>query len=92
MIIGLKTKPNHLNLIIMDTNRFKASHDFSNTQKNLSNNPGYHVGSHFQQSDMKSQYQEVSKNGFVAHAQKSAKEVWSEIQHMNSKPWNKHQR
>jgi hypothetical protein len=76
----------------MDTNRFKASHDFSNTQKNLSNNSRYHVGSHFQEADMKGQHQEISKNGFVIHSQKSAKEVWVEIQHMNSKSRNKHQR
>jgi len=74
----------------MDTNRFKASHDFSNIQKNLSNNRGYHAGSHFQQANMKNQHQEISKNGFVTHAPKTAKEVWTEIQEMNFRSWNKH--
>lgn len=76
----------------MDTNRFKASHDFSNIQKNLSHNRGYHKGCHSQQTDMKSLNHEASKNSFMTHAQKTAKEVWMEIQEMNSKSWNKHQR
>ncbi len=76
--------------MIMDTNRFKSSHDFSNIQKNLSNNKGYHEGSHFQQGDMKSQNHEASKNSFVTHPQKTVKEVWTEIQHMNSNSWNTH--
>lgn len=70
----------------MDTNRFKASHDFSNIQKNLSNNRKYHAGN----ADIKNQSLETSKNGFVTHAQKTAKEVWMEIQEMNSGSWNKH--
>jgi gas vesicle protein len=71
--------------MIMDTNRFKASHDFSNLQKNLHNNPGYSIESYSQQAkdyinDMKSKNQEATKQGFMSHAQKSAKEVWEEIQ------------
>lgn len=89
-IIGFKKEPNLLNLIIMDTNRFKASHDFSNIQKNLSNNRRYQATSHSQQADMKNQNQESSKNGFVPHAQKTVKEVWAEIQEMNSRSRNKH--
>ena len=69
----------------MDTNRFKASHDFSNIQKNLSNNRRYRAEGHFQQADMKNQNQESSKNGFVTHAPKTVKEVWAEIQEMNFK-------
>ncbi|WEK71110.1 MAG: prevent-host-death protein [Candidatus Chryseobacterium colombiense] len=69
----------------MDTNRFKASHDFSNIQKNLSNNRRYRSEGHFQQADMKNQNQESSKNGFVTHAPKTVKEVWAEIQEMNFK-------
>ena len=74
-------EPNHLNLIIMDTNRFKASHDFSNLQKNLHNNPGYSVESYSQQvkdyiNEMKGKNQEATQQGFMSHAQKSAKEVW----------------
>lgn len=80
----------------MDTNRFKSSHDFSNIQKNLHNNPAYHVESYSQQvkdyiNDMKSQNQEATKKGFMSHAQKSAKEVWEEIQEMASKAWDNHQ-
>ncbi|SEW07737.1 hypothetical protein SAMN05421841_0922 [Chryseobacterium wanjuense] len=79
----------------MDTNRFKSSHDFSNIQKNLHNNPGYSVESYSQQvkdyiNDMKSQNKEVTKQGFMTHAQKSAKEVWEEIQEMASEAWEKH--
>lgn len=79
----------------MDTNRFKSSHDFSNIQKNLHNNPGYSVESYSQQvkdyiNDMKSQSKEVTKQGFMTHAQKSAKEVWEEIQEMASEAWEKH--
>lgn len=78
----------------MDTNRFKASHDFSNLQKNLHNNPGYSVESYSQQvkdyiQDMKSRNQEATKQGFMAHAQKSAKEVWDEIQEIASDAWEK---
>ncbi|OCA79880.1 prevent-host-death protein [Chryseobacterium contaminans] len=78
----------------MDTNRFKASHDFSNLQKNLHNNPGYSVESYSQQvkdylHDMKSKNQEATKHGFMTHAQKSAKEVWEEIQEIASEAWEK---
>ncbi|WP_223605460.1 prevent-host-death protein [Chryseobacterium sp. OSA05B] len=78
----------------MDTNRFKASHDFSNIQKNLHNNPGYHVESYGQQvkdymNDMKTKNQEATKQGFMAHAQKSAKDVWEEIHEMASEAWDK---
>lgn len=78
----------------MDTNRFKASHDFSNLQKNLHNNPGYSVESYSQQAkeyiqDMKSKNQEATKQGFMAHAQKPAKEVWEEMQEMASEAWEK---
>lgn len=78
----------------MDTNRFKASHDFSNVQKNLHNNPGYTVESYSQQAkeyihDMKSKNQEATKQGFMSHAQKSAKEVWEEIQDIASEAWEK---
>ncbi|MCT2562188.1 hypothetical protein [Chryseobacterium herbae] len=50
----------------MDTNRFKASHDFSNIQKNLHNNPGYHVESYGKQvkdylNDMKTKNQEATR-------------------------------
>jgi gas vesicle protein len=95
MNIGFKKGPNHLNLIIMDTNRFKSSHDFSNIQKNLHNNPGYSVESYSQQvkdyiNDMKSQNKEATKHGFMTQAQKSAKEVWEEIQEMASEAWDKH--
>lgn len=69
----------------MDINRFKASHDFSNIQKNLSNNRRYRSEGHFQQADMKNENQESSKNGFVTHAPKTVKEVWAEIQEMNFK-------
>lgn len=77
----------------MDTNRFKSSHDFSNIQKNLYNNPGYHAESYSQQvkdymNDMKNKNQEATKQGFMAHAQKSAKEVWEEIQEMASDAWD----
>jgi len=94
MKIEFILEPNHLNLIIMDTNRFKSSHDFSNLQKNLHNNPGYSVESYSQQvkdyiNDMKSQNQEATKQGFMSHAQKSAKEVWEEIQEMVSDTWEK---
>ncbi|MFC3158229.1 hypothetical protein SAMN05443633_110106 [Chryseobacterium arachidis] len=79
----------------MDTNRFKSSHDFSNIQKNLHNNSGYHTESYSKQvkgyiNDMKSQNHEATKQGFVSHAQKSAKEVWEEIQKMASDAWDKH--
>lgn len=78
----------------MDTNRFKSSHDFSNIQKNLHNNPGYHVESYGQQvkdymNDMKTKNQEATKQGFMAHAQKSAKDVWEEIQEMASEAWDR---
>lgn len=78
----------------MDTNRFKASHDFSNLQKNLHNNPGYSVESYSQQvkdyiSDMKKRNQEATKQGFMAQVQKSAKEVWAEIQKIASEAWEK---
>jgi gas vesicle protein len=81
----------------MDTNRFKSSHDFSNVQKNLHNNPGYSVGSYSQQvkeylSEMKGKNQEATKQGFMSHAQKSAKEVWEEIQEMASDAWDKHKK
>ncbi|MBB6370450.1 prevent-host-death protein [Chryseobacterium shigense] len=80
----------------MDTNRFKSSHDFSNIQKNLHNNPGYHTESYTQQvkdymNDMKSKNQEPTKQGFMAHTQKSAKDVWEEIQEMASQVWDKNQ-
>lgn len=78
----------------MDTNRFKASHDFSNLQKNLHNNPGYSVESYSQQvkdyiNDMKSKNQEATKQGFMTQAKKSAKDVWKEIQEMASEAWEK---
>lgn len=78
----------------MDTNRFKSSHDFSNIQKNIYNNPGYSLGSYSQQvkddvNDMKSKNQEATKQGFISHAQKSAKDVWEEIQEMASEAWEK---
>ncbi|GEJ47933.1 MULTISPECIES: prevent-host-death protein [unclassified Chryseobacterium] len=78
----------------MDTNRFKASHDFSNLQKNLHNNPGYSIESYSQQvkdyiNDMKSRNQEATKHGFMSQAQKSAKEVWMEIQEIASEAWEK---
>lgn len=78
----------------MDTNRFKASHDFSNLQKNLHNNPGYSVESYSQQvkdyiNDMKSKNQEATKQGFMTQAKKSAKDVWEEIQEMASEAWER---
>jgi hypothetical protein len=78
----------------MDTNRFKSSHDFSNIQKNIHNNPGYSLESYSQQAkdyvnDMKSNNQEATKQGFMSHAQKSAKDVWEEIQEMASEAWEK---
>ncbi|RKT01868.1 prevent-host-death protein [Chryseobacterium defluvii] len=78
----------------MDTNRFKSSHDFSNLQKNLHNNPGYSVESYSQQvkdyiNDMKSKNQEATKQGFMTQAKKSAKDVWEEIQEMASEAWEK---
>ncbi|GAB0156521.1 hypothetical protein CHRYSEOSP005_17860 [Chryseobacterium sp. Alg-005] len=78
----------------MDTNRFKSSHDFSNLQKNLHNNPGYSVESYSQQvkdyiNDMKTKNQEATKQGFMAQAKKSAKDVWEEIQEMASEAWEK---
>ncbi|EJL69263.1 hypothetical protein [Chryseobacterium populi] len=78
----------------MDTNRFKSSHDFSNIQKNLHNNPGYHAESYSQKvkdylNDMKSKNKEATKQGFMAHAQKSAKDVWEEIKEMASEAWEK---
>ncbi|AZA84248.1 prevent-host-death protein [Chryseobacterium lactis] len=78
----------------MDTNRFKSSHDFSNIQKNLHNNPGYSVESYSQQvkdyiNDMKSNNQEATKQGFMTQTQKSAKDVWDEIQEMASEAWEK---
>jgi len=86
--------PNHLKFIVMDTNRFKSSHDFSNLQKNLHNNPGYSVESYSQQvkdyiNEMKSRNEEATKQGFMSHARKSAKEVWEEMQHMASEAWDK---
>lgn len=81
----------------MDTNRFKASHDFSNVQKNLHNNPGYSVESYSQQvkdymNDMKSKNQEATKQGFMTQAQKSAKDVWEEIQDMASEAWENNEK
>jgi len=78
----------------MDTNRFKPSNDFSNIEKNLHNNPGYSVESFSQQAkdyinDMKSKNQQATKEGFMTHAQKTAKEVWEEIQGMASEAWDK---
>ncbi|MDQ0594701.1 gas vesicle protein [Chryseobacterium ginsenosidimutans] len=78
----------------MDTNRFKASHDFSNLEKNLHNNPGYNVESYSQQAkdyinDMRSQNQEATKQGFMHQVQKSAKDVWGEIQEIASEAWEK---
>lgn len=78
----------------MDTNRFKSSHDFSNIEKNLHNNPGYSVESFSQQAkdyinEMKSQNQEATKQGFITQAKKSAHEVWEEIQHMADEGWEK---
>ncbi|MCY0969407.1 prevent-host-death protein [Chryseobacterium wangxinyae] len=80
----------------MDTNRFKPSQDFSNIEKNLDNNPGYSVESFSQQAkdyvnEMRSQNQEATKQGFLSHAQKSAHEVWKEIQEMASDAWEKNQ-
>lgn len=74
----------------MDTNRFKASHDFSNIQKNLSHNRRFQATSHSLQADMKNQNQDPTKNAFVTHAPKTVKEVWMEIQEMNSGSWNRH--
>ncbi|SIS63288.1 hypothetical protein SAMN05421786_101637 [Chryseobacterium ureilyticum] len=81
----------------MDTNRFKASHDFSNVQKNLHNNPGYSVESYSQEvkdymNDMKSKNQEATKQGFMTQAQKSAKDVWEEIQDMASEAWENNEK
>ena len=81
----------------MDTNRFKASHDFSNVQKNLHNNPGYSVESYSQEvkdymNDMKSKNQEATKQGFMTQAQKSAKDVWEEIQVMASEAWENNEK
>lgn len=78
----------------MDTNRFKSSHDFSNIQKNIHNNPGYSLESYSQQTkeyvnDMKRKNQEASQQGFMSHTQKSAKDVWEEIQEMAFKAWEK---
>ncbi|ASW76338.1 prevent-host-death protein [Chryseobacterium piperi] len=77
----------------MDTNRFKSSHDFSNLQKNLHNNPGYSVESYSQQvkdymNDMKSKNKEATKQDFMSQAQKSAKDVWEDMQDMASKAWD----
>ncbi|MBT2622359.1 prevent-host-death protein [Chryseobacterium sp. ISL-6] len=77
----------------MDTNRFKSSHDFSNIQKNISNNPGYSLDGYAQQAkdyvnDMKSKNQETTKS-FMNHTQKSAKDIWNEIQEMTSGDWDK---
>ncbi|REC50301.1 prevent-host-death protein [Chryseobacterium pennipullorum] len=81
----------------MDTNRFKSSHDFSNIEKNLHNNPGYSIESYSQQAkdyinEMKSKNQEATKQGFLSHAQKSAKEVWEEIQEIASEAWEKNKK
>jgi len=81
----------------MDTNRFKASHDFSNVQKNLHNNPGYSVESYSQQvkdymNDMKSKNQEATKQGFMTQTQKSAKDVWEEIQDLASEAWENNEK
>ncbi|WP_345987843.1 prevent-host-death protein [Chryseobacterium sp. Chry.R1] len=81
----------------MDTNRFKSSHDFSNIQKNIYNNPGYNVESHSQKAkdyfnEMKSRNQEATKQGFISQAQKSAKEVRDEIQKMASEVGDKNRR
>ena len=38
---------------------------------------------------MKSQNQEATKQGFMTQAQKSAKEIWEEIQEIASKGWEK---
>ncbi|RXM50483.1 MULTISPECIES: prevent-host-death protein [unclassified Chryseobacterium] len=78
----------------MDTNRFKASHDFSNLQKNLQNNPGYSTESYSKQMkdylhDMKNKNQAATKHEFMMHAQKSIKEVWGEIQEVPSEAWKK---
>nr|WP_315033775.1 prevent-host-death protein [uncultured Chryseobacterium sp.] len=81
----------------MDTNRFKSSHDFSNVQKNLHNNPGYGVEGYSKQvkdylSEMKRKNQEATKQGFMSHAQKSTKEVWEEMQEMASEAWDNHKK
>lgn len=78
----------------MDTNRFKSSHDFSNVEKNLHNNPGYSVESFSQQAkdyinDMRSKNEEATKHGFMAQAKKSAHEVWENIQQMADEGWEK---
>ncbi|WP_294296175.1 prevent-host-death protein [uncultured Chryseobacterium sp.] len=78
----------------MDTNRFKSSQDFSNIQKNMENNPGYHTGSYSQQvkdyiNDMKSQNQEATKEGFMTHTRKTAREIWEEIEELASDAWDK---
>lgn len=38
---------------------------------------------------MKSRNQEATKHGFMSQAQKSAKEVWMEIQEIASEAWEK---
>lgn len=78
----------------MDMNRFKTSHDFSNLQKNLHNNPGYSTESYSKQVneyfyDMKNKNQVATKHRLMTHAQKSTKEVWKEIQEMASEAWEK---
>jgi len=78
----------------MDTNNFKSSKDFSNVEKNLHNNPGYSAESFSQQakdyiSDMRTQNQEATKDGFMAQAKKSAHDVWEQIQDMASNAWDK---
>ena len=41
---------------------------------------------------MKGKNQEATKQGFMSHAIKSAKEVWEEIQEMASDAWDKHKK
>lgn len=78
----------------MDTNRFKTSDDFRNVQKNLNNHHRYSVESYSQQvgdyiHDMKNKNQEAAKQGFMTHAQKSAKEAWGKTQEIVHEAWGK---
>ena len=80
----------------MDTNRFKASQDFSNIQKNLQDNPGYQAVNYSQQvkeyiSDRKSNKQEATKKGFMNHTRKTAREIWEEIEELASDAWDEHE-
>ena len=81
----------------MDTNRFKASQDSSNIQKNLQDNPGYQAANYSQQvkeyiSERKSNKQEATKEGFMTHTRKTAREIWEEIEELASDAWDEHER